>query len=87
MSVKNKVILCGRLGADPQQRIFETGNSVTEWTLATNESYTNKMGDKVESTQRHRCQAWGKLGDVIVKHFKSGQEMLMEGKIQYSYRS
>lgn len=77
MSV-NKVILKGRLGGDP-----EINGTATKLSLATSYSYKKESGEKVENTAWHKCVAFGRLGEVISKHFKKGDEIYIEGRIDY----
>ena len=74
----NKVILKGRLGSDPLEN-----NGVVKFTLATSESYKDKEGNKVESTEWHNITAFGKLGEIFLKHLSKGSEVLIIGKIKY----
>lgn len=75
----NKVILKGRLGGDPK-----TNNGVVKFSLATSESYTKKdNGEKVTETQWHNIVAFQKLGEIISKYVKKGDELVVIGKIQY----
>lgn len=77
MSV-NKVIIKGRLGKDP-----ETTNGVVKFSVATSEKY-EKNGEKVEKTQWHNIVAFGKLGEILSKYFKKGDEIFIVGKIEYN---
>ncbi len=77
----NKVILIGRVGKDPEVRHLENGMSVAKFTLATNERYTNKSGEKVETTEWHNIVAWRKLAEIVEKYVKKGNQIYLEGKI------
>jgi single-strand DNA-binding protein len=77
----NKVMILGRLGADPElKKVGE--NSVTNFSLATNESWTNKQGEKQERTEWHRVVVWGKLAELCKEYLHKGRQALVEGKIQ-----
>ncbi len=78
MSV-NKVILVGNLTKDPETRAVGE-SSVTEVTIATNERYTTKAGEKKEEVEFHNLVIWGKAGEVIAQHKKKGEELYVEGK-------
>lgn len=78
----NKALLLGNLTADPELKSSEGGLSVATFTVATNESYTNKQGEKVDNAQFTRCVAFGKTADNIHKYFGKGRKILVEGKIQ-----
>ncbi len=79
----NKVILIGNVGKDPEVRHLESGVSVARFTLATNEKYTNKSGEKVETTEWHNIVVWRKLADIVEKYVKKGNQIYLEGKITY----
>ena len=64
MASINKAILIGNLGSDPEVRYTPSGSSVANFTLATNEQWTDKSGEKQERTEWHRIVAWGRLGEI-----------------------
>lgn len=78
----NKAILIGRLGSDPELRFSPSGTPVATFTVATNESYKDKEGKKVESTDWHKVVAWNKLAEVIGQYLKKGSLVCVEGKIK-----
>jgi len=81
MANLNKVMLIGRLGQDPE--IKDVGNSqVANFSIATNESWTDKQGEKQERTEWHNCQAWGKLADLAGRYLFKGNQVYVEGSIQ-----
>lgn len=79
----NKVILIGNVGKDPEVRHLESGISVARFTLATGEKYTNKSGEKVETTEWHNIVVWRKLAEIVEKYIKKGSQIYLEGKITY----
>lgn len=81
MSV-NKVILVGRVGADPELKNLDGGGKVVNFSMATSERFTAKDGTKKENTEWHKIVAWGTLADIIAKNVVKGQELFVEGKIQ-----
>jgi len=81
MSV-NKVILIGRLGQNPEVRHTPSGQSVANFTLATNEAWTDKQGQKQERTEWHRVVVWGKLADLCGQYLSKGRQCFIEGKLQ-----
>ena len=83
-AMKNKVQLIGHVGQEPEIKTFGEGKKVVNITLATNESYTNAKGEKVEETQWHKVKAWGKVADIIEKYVTKGKEICVEGKLTYS---
>jgi single-strand DNA-binding protein len=78
----NKVILIGRLGADPEMRYTADGTPVATFNLATSESFKNRDGSKVDQTEWHRIVAWRKLGEICGEYLKKGKLVYIEGKIQ-----
>jgi single-strand DNA-binding protein len=86
-SLRNSVQLIGNLGKDPEVKIYGDRKRAT-FTLATNESYKNDKGEKVQNTQWHNIVIWGSLAGVAQKYLRKGQEVCLEGKlIQRSYDS
>lgn len=82
MSGINKVILVGRLGADPEMKSVGSGQTVTRLNIATSESWTDKTGHKQEKTEWHRITVWGKLAEICGKHLAKGRQVYVEGKLQ-----
>lgn len=80
-SLKNSVQLIGRLGNDPEIKSFDSGKRVATFSLATNESYYNSEGEKIEDTQWHNIVVWGKRVDVVENYLKKGSEIALEGKL------
>jgi single-strand DNA-binding protein len=82
MAGVNKVILVGNLGKDPEVRHLESGNSVAHFTLATNEYYKDKQGNRVERTEWHNISAWRGLAELAEKYLKKGTQVYIEGKLR-----
>ena len=82
MRTLNKVQLIGRLGKDPEVQKFDGDNMVVRFPLATNESYKDKNGQLVESTDWHNIVAWRKLGQIAEQYIKKGMSIYVEGKIR-----
>ncbi len=82
MSYVNKVILIGRLGADPEMRYTADGTPVATFRIATTETWKNKDGTKAEQTEWHRIVAWRKLGEISAEYLKKGKLVYVEGRIQ-----
>ncbi|TGE26243.1 single-stranded DNA-binding protein [Hymenobacter metallicola] len=78
----NKVILVGNLGKDPEVRHLEGGSSVAHFTLATNDYYKDKSGNRVERTEWHNITAWRGLAEMAEKFLKKGQQIYVEGKLR-----
>jgi single-strand DNA-binding protein len=77
----NKVMLIGRLGADPEFRVTPNGSSVVNFNLATDESYKDKNGQKIERTEWHRIVAWDKLAEICKQYLTKGKLIYVEGKL------
>jgi single-strand DNA-binding protein len=82
LSALNKVMLIGKLGQDPTVRYTPGGQAVANFTIATNESWTDKAGAKQESTEWHRIVVWGKVAETCGEHLKKGRQVFIEGKLQ-----
>ena len=82
MSGINKVILVGRLGADPEKKQTQTGQTVTRLNLATSESWINREGERQEKTEWHRIVIWGKLAETCAQHLTKGRQIYIEGRLQ-----
>lgn len=82
MSGVNKVILVGRLGADPDLKTVGQGQSVARLSLATSENWTSKDGQKQERTEWHRIVVWGKQAENCSKHLSKGRQIYVEGRLQ-----
>jgi single-strand DNA-binding protein len=76
----NKVILLGWCGNDPEIKTFNQ-SKVAKFSLATNEYYKNKAGEKVTETTWHNLVYWGKSADLIESYVHKGDSILVEGKI------
>lgn len=78
----NKVTLIGHIGADPEIRYTQEGNPVATFNIATTERWTDKSGQKQESTEWHRIVAWRRLADICGEYLHKGYKVYIEGKIQ-----
>jgi single-strand DNA-binding protein len=78
----NKVILVGRLGRDPETRYTSTGQAVCNFTMATDESFKSRSGERQQRTEWHRIVLWGKLAEIAQQYLKKGQLVYIEGRLQ-----
>lgn len=76
----NKVILIGRLGKDPELSYTQGGTAVCKFSLATSERWTDREGQKQESTEWHSIVIWGKQAEVAGKYLEKGRLVSLEGK-------
>ena len=81
MSV-NKVILVGRLGRDPETRYTSGGQAVANFSVATDETYKDKAGDRQKRTEWHKIVVWGKQAEIAQQYLKKGSLVFIEGRIQ-----
>lgn len=82
-ALKNKVQLIGYVGQDPEIKNLDTGKKLANLTIATNESYKNEQGDKVEKTEWHKVVAWGATAEIIEKFVTKGIQIALEGKLTH----
>lgn len=77
----NKIVLIGRTGKDPVVKHFDNGGVVAEFSLATDDSYKDKQGNKVEQTDWHNIRInFPKLAEIAEKYVKKGMLLYVEGK-------
>ena len=81
MSV-NKVILVGRLGRDPETRYTGGGQAVANFSIATDETYKDKNGERQKRTEWHKLVVWGKQAEIAQQYLKKGSLVFVEGRIQ-----
>jgi single-strand DNA-binding protein len=81
MSV-NRVILVGRLGRDPETRYTGGGQAVANFSVATDESYKDKNGERQKRTEWHKIVVWGKQAEIAQQYLKKGSLIFIEGRIQ-----
>ena len=82
-ALRNRVQLIGHVGNDPEIKNLEGGKKVANLTIATNDSYKNDKGEKVEQTEWHKVVAWGKTAEIIEKYVTKGKEIAIEGKLTH----
>jgi single-strand DNA-binding protein len=78
----NKVILVGTLGKDPETKYMPSGNAVTNFSVATSESWKDKSGEKQEVTEWHNITMFGKVAEIAEKYLKKGSKVYLEGKLK-----
>jgi len=82
MASVNKVILVGRLGKDPEVKYTQNGVAVASFSLATDEQWKNKEGEKQQKTTWHNLVLWDKLAEIAGQYLIKGQQIYAEGKLQ-----
>lgn len=81
MSV-NRALLVGRLGRDPETRYTSGGQAVCNFTLATDETYKDRNGERQKRTEWHRIVVWGKQAEIAQQYLHKGSLVFVEGRIQ-----
>lgn len=79
--LRNRVQLIGHLGMAPEVKTLESGTKLAKFSLATNDSYTNTDGEKVDETEWHNIIAWNKTAELVEKYLDKGKEIALEGKL------
>jgi single-strand DNA-binding protein len=80
--VVNKAIILGRVGQNPEVKQTPGGATVTNFSVATNEKWTDKSGEKHERTEWHRVVVWGKLAELCGQYLTKGRQAYIEGRLQ-----
>jgi single-strand DNA-binding protein len=79
--MRNRVTLIGHLGAKPELKTFNGDKKVVRVSIATNESYKNKQGEKVNDVTWHNLVAWNNLAEILAKYTDKGSQIAVEGKL------
>ena len=82
MSSVNKVFLLGNVGKEPDVKVFDNGDMKTTFTLATSDQWTDKQGNKAESTEWHNCVTYRQLAKIASDYVKKGSKVFVEGRIK-----
>lgn len=82
-AMKNRVQLIGNVGQDPEIRTLENGKKLAHLSIATNETYKNDKGEKVEQTEWHRVTAFVKTAEIIERFVVKGKEVAVDGKLTH----
>ena len=83
MYMLNKVILIGNVGQDPKVKYIDSGVAVASFTLATNETYKGKNGEKTTQTEWHNIVIWRGLAETVEKYVKKGDRLYIEGRLRH----
>jgi single-strand DNA-binding protein len=79
----NKVILVGTLGRDPETKTFPNGGSLTQFSIATSDSWTDKnTGERKEQTEWHRIVLHNRLGEIAQQYLRKGSKVYIEGSLR-----
>mgnify|MGYP001985500439 FL=1 len=80
-ALRNKVSLIGRLGKDPETVTFESGKSLTRFSMATHQKFKQKNGEWNEDVQWHNVNAWGPVGERMNNILSKGKKVIIEGRL------
>jgi single-strand DNA-binding protein len=78
----NRVMLIGRLTADPESRVVKTGTTVTSFTIAVNRKWKDAQSAMHEEATFVDIDAWGKSAEAIQKYFRKGRTIFIEGRLK-----
>ena len=78
----NKAIIIGRVTQDPESRTTPQGQTVANFSIATNRNWTDQSGQKQEKVEFHNIVAWRKLAEICGQYLKKGQLVMIEGRIE-----
>jgi single-strand DNA-binding protein len=76
------IIIAGNVGRDPEMRYTPSGQAVTSFSVAADDSYKSSSGERVKRTIWFRISAWGKLAETCSQYLKKGSKVLIEGRMQ-----
>jgi single-strand DNA-binding protein len=82
MASMNKVLIMGNLGGDPEFSITQGGQPVCHFNVATNDTWTDKTGNRQERTEWHRVVVWGRQAEQCNQYLRKGRTVFVEGRIQ-----
>jgi single-strand DNA-binding protein len=82
MSSLNKVMIIGRLGADPDVRYTQSNTAVANMSVATSERFKDRNGELQERTEWHRVVVWNRLAEICQQYLKKGSLVYFEGKLE-----
>lgn len=80
MAYLNKIQLMGNSGKEPEVRLFNTGDKVASFSLATTKTWNDSKGQRQSSTIWHNIQAYGRLAELAEKYIKKGTPLYVEGE-------
>ncbi len=79
----NKVILVGNLGKDPETRYMPSGKAVTNFSIATSESWKDKQtGEQKEQTEWHNIVMYDRLAEIAAEYLRKGSQVYVEGRLR-----
>jgi len=82
MASLNRVLIIGNLGSNPEVRSIAGGQTVASFSVATNEVWNDKQGQKQERTEWHKVVVWGRQAEFCGQYLQKGSTVFVEGRIQ-----
>ncbi len=82
MASLNQCSFIGNVGKDPEVKYSQAGTAVANFSIACNETWKDKNGEKQERTEWVRCVAWDKLAEIIAQYVSSGKQLFVQGRMQ-----
>ena len=82
MSSVNKIFILGNTGKAPEVKVFDNGDQITNFTVATSDQWTDKNGEKKESTEWFNCVAYRQLAKIAADFIRKGSKVFVEGRIK-----
>jgi len=80
-NLRNSVTLIGHLGNAPEFKELSNGSTLAKFSMATDESYKNKNGEKVEASEWHNLVVWGPKAKIIRDYLTKGSKVMIEGRL------
>ena len=77
----NKITIIGNLGRDPEMRYMQSGDAVTNFSVATSHRYRTRDGDQREETEWFNVSAWGRLAEITNQYLSKGRQVYVEGRL------
>ena len=78
----NKLLLIGNVGGAPEVKTLPSGSIVAEFSVATNQEWKDRDGQKQPKTEWHTCKAWDKLADIVGQYVVKGMQVYVEGRLE-----
>ena len=78
----NKIIIIGNVGRDPEMRYTQGGQSVTSFSVADNNKYTTRDGEKHEETEWFNVSAFGRQAEICNQYLSKGSQVYIEGRVK-----
>ncbi len=82
-NLRNRVLLIGNLGNDPEVKELDSGKKLARFSIATNDSYKNAEGEKITATQWHNVVVWDGGASIAEKFLRKGREVAIEGRLAH----